>query len=76
MKLRPLSSEARRMTNLLKGKVVKICRRYKPNEVLVEFKCGSRLFLDAQGELEVSITVNEGGQRERNKRTARKRGKG
>lgn len=58
-----LTAEARRMTKLLKGKVVKVCKQHRSTEVLVEFECGTRLFVDAvdtEGEVEVSITCCEG----------------
>ena len=51
-----LTAEARRMTKLLKGKVVTVCRRYRSEEVLIEFECGTRLFVNAKGEVEISIT--------------------
>ena len=44
------------LSKLLKGKIIKICRRHTPREVLIEFVCGTRLYVDAQGALEVSIT--------------------
>jgi hypothetical protein len=54
-----LTAEARRMTELLKGKVVKTCKRHRSREILVEFECGTRLFVDAvdpEGEVEISLT--------------------
>src|ERR1700716_2590214 len=41
-----LSQEAHRMTELLVGKTVKIVRRHRRSELLVEFAGGTRLFVD------------------------------
>ena len=42
---------------MLKGKIVKVVRRHRSGEVLVEFTDGTRLFVDAKGdEIELSIT--------------------
>jgi hypothetical protein len=56
MNRRNLDKEARHMTKLLKGKVVKICSRPRVREVCVEFECGTRLFVDSNEKVEVSIT--------------------
>lgn len=56
MKRRKLEDEANRMTEMLKGKVVKICKRHRSAEVVLQFECGTSLFVDAEGDLEVSIT--------------------
>jgi hypothetical protein len=43
---------------MLKGKIVKVVRRHRVGEVLVEFTDGTRLFVDADGdEIELSITA-------------------
>jgi hypothetical protein len=67
-----LAAEARRMTKLLKGKVVKVCKQHRSREVLVEFECGTRLFVDAvdaEGEVEISITGCEGGETVKGRKT-------
>jgi hypothetical protein len=52
-----LSQEAQRMTELLVGKAVKIVRRHRRSELLVEFADGTRLFVDLiNGELDFSTT--------------------
>jgi hypothetical protein len=52
-----LLQEAQRMTELLVGKTVKVVRRHRTSEVLVEFADGTRLFVDLiNGELDFSIT--------------------
>lgn len=56
MNQKSLDTEARRMTKLLKGKVVKVCKRPRSQELLIEFECGSRLFIDLNERVEVSIT--------------------
>jgi len=52
-----LSREAKEATKLLRGKTVRIVRRHRAREVLVEFKDGTRLFVDGRtNRLELSIT--------------------
>jgi hypothetical protein len=52
-----LLQEAQRMTELLVGKTVKIVRRHRRSELLVEFADGTRLFVDLiNDELDFSIT--------------------
>jgi hypothetical protein len=46
----------KRATELLQGKVVKICKQHRENEFMVEFNCGIRLFVNAEKELDISIT--------------------
>ncbi|MCC0011752.1 MAG: hypothetical protein H6920_11470 [Sphingomonadaceae bacterium] len=50
-----LSDEEARATSLLAGRVLERVRRYRPNEVLIEFSDGTRLFVDASIQLELSI---------------------
>jgi hypothetical protein len=51
--------EAQRMTRMLRGRRVKIIRRHRNKEVLIEFVDGTKLFVDwvASGELEFSVTA-------------------
>jgi len=52
-----LENEAARLTDLLKGKAVKIVRRHRPSEIVIEFDDGTRLFVDRiSNGLEFSIT--------------------
>ena len=53
-----LENEARRATDILRGKVVRVVWRHRSKEIGLEFTDGTRLFVDvtAAGELEVSIT--------------------
>ena len=52
-----LAAEARRATNMLRGKSVKRVWRHRASEIGIEFEDGSRLFVDAKDSgLEVSIT--------------------
>lgn len=52
-----LEEEAERATELLAGKVVETVLRLRPEEVVVQFTDGSRLFLDVRDSLlEMSIT--------------------
>lgn len=52
-----LKAEGLRASRMLKGKIVKVVRRHRSAEVLVEFTDGTRLFVDAKGdEIELSIT--------------------
>jgi hypothetical protein len=53
-----LEKEARRATDLLRGKVVRVVWRHRANEIGLEFDDGTRLFVDVgpNGELDVSIT--------------------
>jgi hypothetical protein len=52
-----LESEAKRATELLRGKVVTQVWRHRKNEVGIEFSDGSRLFVDYLPDgLELSIT--------------------
>ena len=52
-----LKAEGRRASRMLKGKIVKVVRRHRAGEVLIEFTDGARLFVDAKGdEIELSIT--------------------
>ena len=55
-----LDGEAKRASDLLAGKCVRLVRRHRPGELLVEFTDGTRLFVDAsRGELELSVTGGE-----------------
>ena len=51
-----LSREAQHATEMLVGLTVRAVKRHRPAEVLIEFADGSRLFIDAKGSLELSIT--------------------
>jgi hypothetical protein len=52
-----LKAEGRRASRMLKGKIVKVVRRHRAREVLIEFEDGTRLFVDAKGDqVELSIT--------------------
>ena len=52
-----LTEEERRATEMLSGRTVARVRRHRPQEVLIEFSDGTRLFVDASNEaLELSIT--------------------
>ena len=55
-----LHEESRRATDLLKGKVVSEIYRHREKEIVVEFRDGTRLFVDyvANG-LEISITGHD-----------------
>ena len=53
--LMALDEEERRATEMLKGKTVKVVRRHRATEVVVEFSDETRLFVDAAGPLELSI---------------------
>jgi hypothetical protein len=55
-----LSQEARRMTELLVGKTVKIVRRHRSSEVLVEFADGTRLFVNGINHAELDFSVTKG----------------
>jgi hypothetical protein len=51
-----LKAEGRRASRMLKGKIVRVIRRHRTGEVLIEFQDGTRLFVDAKGdEIELSI---------------------
>lgn len=56
MNEKELKSEAKQMTALLKGKAVKLCARHRPDELVVFFNDGTRLFVDSKSELDFSIT--------------------
>lgn len=52
-----LKSEARRVTRMLKGKIVEKVWRHRANEIGIQFTEGTRLFVDiSEGGLELSIT--------------------
>jgi hypothetical protein len=52
-----LDDEAARLTDLLRGKVVKVVWRHRPKEVGIEFNDGTRLFVDAVSDgLDFSVT--------------------
>lgn len=56
-----LETEARKATELLKGKVVSKIRRYRLKEVCIEFSDGTWLFVDHGKEgLELSVTKGSG----------------
>jgi hypothetical protein len=52
-----LEEEAKRATELLDGKVVETVWRHRPEEIVVQFTDGSRLFANVNGtSLELSVT--------------------
>jgi hypothetical protein len=52
-----LENEAKKLTNLLRGKSVTLVRRHRVREVVIEFEDGTRLFVDAASDpLEFSVT--------------------
>lgn len=51
-----LASEAARATELLAGRTVRAVHRHRVSELLIEFENGVKLFVDASGALELSIT--------------------
>jgi hypothetical protein len=52
-----LEDEAARLTDLLRGKIIKAIRRHRPDEMLIEFDNGTRLFINRfSGGLEFSVT--------------------
>ncbi|MET4065534.1 hypothetical protein ABID58_000308 [Bradyrhizobium sp. S3.2.6] len=54
---RNLDDEATRLTELLRGKVVKVMWRHRPKEIGIEFNDGTRLFVDAVDDgLDLSVT--------------------
>ena len=53
--LMALDEEERRAMEMLKGKTVKVVRRHRATEVVIEFSDETRLFVDAAGPLELSI---------------------
>jgi hypothetical protein len=52
-----LEEESERATALLHGKTILRVVRHRENQVLVEFEDGSRLFVDSQTPLELSVTT-------------------
>jgi hypothetical protein len=52
-----LENEAAKLTELLRGKAVKLVRRHRAKEIMIEFDDGTRLFVDTVSEpLEFSVT--------------------
>jgi len=51
-----LKREAVSVTKLLRGKSVKVVRRPRTSEILIEFTDGTRLFADAKTKVEISVT--------------------
>lgn len=51
-----LEKEAERATAMLSGKVVTRVLRHREAEVVIEFVDGTRLFVDSESPLELSIT--------------------
>lgn len=52
-----LETEAKRATEMLKGKEVQIVRRHRPGELCIQFVDGTRLFVDhTQSGVELSIS--------------------
>jgi hypothetical protein len=54
--------EAEHATESLAGKVIETVSRHRPEEVLIQFTDGTRLFVDINGtSLELSITDSRSG---------------
>ncbi|MEW6644307.1 MAG: hypothetical protein AB1586_27650 [Pseudomonadota bacterium] len=54
--MKDIEDEASRLTDLLKGKIVKVARRRRPGEFVIRFEDGTRLYVDAKDEgLELSV---------------------
>jgi hypothetical protein len=51
-----LDDEADRATEMLTGRSVRVVRRHRETEVLIEFEDGTRLFINSGSALELSIT--------------------
>jgi hypothetical protein len=51
-----LENEGVRATELLRGRTVSVVRRHREKEILIEFDDGTRLIVDSQSSLELSIT--------------------
>jgi hypothetical protein len=55
--MRELEDEGTKLTYLIRGKTVKVVRRHRSGEVLIEFDDGTRLFINAiPAGLELSVT--------------------
>ncbi|WP_447752841.1 hypothetical protein [Sphingopyxis fribergensis] len=54
-----LDEESARATASLRGKMVRRIFRHREQEVLIEFEDGSRLFVDSEKTLELSITQSD-----------------
>jgi hypothetical protein len=55
--MRNLEDEATNLTNLLRGKTVKVVRRHRLGEVMIEFDDETRLFVNNSPDaLEFSVT--------------------
>jgi hypothetical protein len=52
-----LEQEAERLEQLIAGKTVRLVRRFRPAEILIEFTDGTRLYVHAPSDpIECSIT--------------------
>jgi hypothetical protein len=52
-----LDREGQRLTELLAGKTIKIAKRHRETEIMLEFLDGARLFVNcAQNAMEISVT--------------------
>ena len=52
-----LENEAAQLTDLLNAKTIRIVRRHRPDEILIEFDDGTRLFVNRTSDgLEFSVT--------------------
>ena len=57
-----LEEEANELTRLIRGKAVKVIRRHRVSEVMLEFHDGSRLFANTTRDgLELSVTGGDEG---------------
>lgn len=52
-----LKGEARRATEMLAGRSIKLVARHREGEVMIEFEDGARFYADSAGPLELSITL-------------------
>jgi hypothetical protein len=55
-----LADEADRATKTMTGRAVRVVRRHRQTEVLIEFEDGTRLFIDSETALDMSITGDPG----------------
>ena len=56
-----LQLEARRATEMLRGKTVSTVWRHRPSEVGIQFEDGTRLFIDRASDGGVELSITEGG---------------
>jgi hypothetical protein len=55
-----MKTEGKRLTKLLGGKTVRHIRKFRPQEIMVEFTDGARLYVDCPSEaVECSVTLED-----------------